>query len=164
MKDGLGLFVEEQFSGVAKLVQSLKRFPGSGEPGHSASVIALREEKFLKESGIASQEIADPTKNFFDYIAEDEKRVARFRSAMGLSTQSAAFSSSYFIKSLPWADRSQCPETVVDIAGAGGELAEACKKDSFRANSRLVWILLTRRLGSAARLPKREEGSCLRPP
>ncbi|KAI1396518.1 S-adenosyl-L-methionine-dependent methyltransferase [Hypoxylon fuscum] len=125
MKDGLGLFVEEQFSGVAKLVQSLKRFPGSGEPGHSASVIALREEKFLKESGIASQEIADPTKNFFDYIAEDEKRVARFRSAMGLSTQSAAFSSSYFIKSLPWADRSQCPETVVDIAGAGGELAEA---------------------------------------
>ncbi|KAI0377154.1 S-adenosyl-L-methionine-dependent methyltransferase [Hypomontagnella monticulosa] len=124
MKDMLGLVVDEQLSGVSKLVQSMQRFPGSGEPGHSASVLAFREAKAIKDYGIDKEEITDPTKNFFDYIAEDEKRVGRFRSAMGLSTKSLAFKSTYFVDNLPWADKNQCPETVVDIGGAGGELCE----------------------------------------
>ncbi|KAI1469283.1 S-adenosyl-L-methionine-dependent methyltransferase [Daldinia caldariorum] len=125
MKDILGLYAEEQLSGVVKLVESIRRFPGSGEPGHSASVLAFREEKAVKEIGINREEIADPTKNFFDYIAEDEKRVARFRSAMGVSTKAPGFTSSYFVKTLPWADKDQCPETVVDIGGAGGEVIQS---------------------------------------
>ncbi|KAI1087125.1 S-adenosyl-L-methionine-dependent methyltransferase [Rostrohypoxylon terebratum] len=121
LKDMLGLFVEEQLSGAARLAESLRRFPGSGEPGHSASVLAFREAKAIERSGFHG-EVVDPTKNFFDYIAEDEKRVARFRSAMGMSTKSLAFRTSYFVDALPWADKSQCPETVVDIGGAGGDL------------------------------------------
>ncbi|KAI0902010.1 S-adenosyl-L-methionine-dependent methyltransferase [Annulohypoxylon nitens] len=121
LKDMLGLFVDEQLSGATKLAESLRRFAGSGEPGHSACVLAYRETKAIKGSGV-NEKIADPTKNFFDYIAEDEKRVARFRSAMGMSTKSLAFRSSYFVDALPWADKSQCPETVVDIGGAGGDL------------------------------------------
>ncbi|KAI8956621.1 S-adenosyl-L-methionine-dependent methyltransferase [Daldinia sp. FL1419] len=124
MKDILGLFIDEQLSGVTKLAESMRRFPGSGEPGHSASVLAFREEKAVKEMGIDKQEVEDPSKNFFDYIAEDEKRVARFRSAMGVSTKAPAFSSSYFVDTLPWANKDQCPETVVDIGGAGGEVIQ----------------------------------------
>ncbi|OTB17791.1 hypothetical protein K445DRAFT_364828 [Daldinia sp. EC12] len=124
MKDILGLFVEEQLSGVIKLVESIQRFPGSGEPGHSASVLAFREEKAVKELGINREEIADPSNNFFNYIAEDEKRVARFRSAMGVSTKAPAFTSAYFVNTLPWANKDQCPETVVDIGGAGGEVVQ----------------------------------------
>ncbi|KAI1376873.1 S-adenosyl-L-methionine-dependent methyltransferase [Hypoxylon crocopeplum] len=124
MKDMLGLIIDEQCAGVSKLVESLQRFPGSGEPGHSASVLAFREAKALEESGFAKDEVIDPSKNFFDYISEDEKRVARFRSAMGLSTKSLALSSQYFIDSVPWADKKQCPETIVDIGGAGGELCQ----------------------------------------
>lgn len=123
----LGLFVDEQLSGATKLAESLRRFAGSGEPGHSACVLAYREAKAIKGSGV-NKEIADPTKYFFDYIAEDEKRVARFRSAMGMSTKSLAFRSSYFVDALPWADKSQCPETVVDIGGAGGDLCHLGKE------------------------------------
>ncbi|KAI1454009.1 S-adenosyl-L-methionine-dependent methyltransferase [Annulohypoxylon moriforme] len=122
LKDLLGLFIDEQLAGCSRIVDGIQRFPGSGEPGHSGSVIAFREAKVIKESGIDKEEIADTSKNLFDYIAEDEKRVARFRSAMGMSTKSLAFKSSYFVDSLPWADKSQCPETVVDIGGSGGDL------------------------------------------
>ncbi|KAI1212152.1 S-adenosyl-L-methionine-dependent methyltransferase [Annulohypoxylon truncatum] len=121
MKDLLGLFVGEQLTGCFKIVESLQRYPGTGEPGHSASVLAFREAKAIEESGI-NKEIADPSKNLFDYLAEDETRVARFRSAMGISTKSLAFRSSYFVDSLPWADKDQCPETIVDIGGSGGDL------------------------------------------
>ncbi|KAF3059436.1 6-hydroxytryprostatin B O-methyltransferase [Daldinia childiae] len=124
MKDILGLFIDEQLSGAAKLVESMRRFPDSGEPGHSASALAMREEKAVKEMGIDREEIADPSKNFFDYIAEDERRVARFRSAMGVSTKAPAFKSSYFVDALPWVNKDQCPETVVDIGGAGGEVIQ----------------------------------------
>ncbi|KAI2626775.1 S-adenosyl-L-methionine-dependent methyltransferase [Hypoxylon sp. NC1633] len=124
MQDMLGLLMDEQCSGISKFTESLRRFPGSGEPGHSSSVLALREAKALKESGFSKEEITDPSKNFFDYIAEDEKRVARFRSAMGNSTKTLAYKSSYFVDNLPWADENQCPETVVDIGGAGGELCQ----------------------------------------
>ncbi|KAI1144307.1 S-adenosyl-L-methionine-dependent methyltransferase [Hypoxylon sp. FL0543] len=124
LKDLLGLIMDEQMSGASKLVQSLQRFPGTGEPGHSASVLAFIEAEAIKEKGIDKIEIDDPSKNFFDYIAKDENRVARFRSAMGTSTKSLAFKSTFFVDNLPWADKSQCPETVVDIGGAGGELLQ----------------------------------------
>ncbi|KAI0881999.1 S-adenosyl-L-methionine-dependent methyltransferase [Annulohypoxylon maeteangense] len=122
LKDMLGLFIDEQLSGCSKIVESIQRFPDSGEPGHSASVLAFREAKAVKENGINKEEISDPSKNIFDYLAEDEKRVARFRSAMGMSNKSLALRSSYFVDSLPWADKSQCPETIVDIGGSGGDL------------------------------------------
>ncbi|KAI1803060.1 S-adenosyl-L-methionine-dependent methyltransferase [Daldinia bambusicola] len=125
MKDILGLFVEEQLAGTFKFAESIRRYPGSGEPGHSSSVLAFREEKAVKEMEINKEEIADPSKNFFDYIAEDKKRVARFRSAMGVSAKAPAFTSSYFVNTLPWADKDQCPETVVDIGGAGGEVIQS---------------------------------------
>lgn len=131
MKDLLGLFIEDQCSGVYKLVESLKRFPGSGEPGHSASVLAFREAKAIKEGKVVDQEITDPSKSFFDYISEDEKRVARFRSAMGISTRSLAYRASYFTDNLPWADKNQCPESIADIGGAGGEVCQASKKLPF---------------------------------
>ncbi|KAI0180792.1 S-adenosyl-L-methionine-dependent methyltransferase [Hypoxylon sp. FL1284] len=121
----LGLFVDEQCGVVHKLVEALKRFPGSGEPGHSASVLALREAKAIKEGKVVDQEIADPRKNFFDYIADDEQRVARFRTAMGMSTKSLAYKVTYFTDSLPWANEDHCPKTVVDIGGAGGEVCQA---------------------------------------
>ncbi|KAI1384763.1 S-adenosyl-L-methionine-dependent methyltransferase [Hypoxylon trugodes] len=124
LKDMLGLVLEEQLPGTTKLTDSIKLFPGSGEPGHSASVLAFREAKAVKNSGL-EKEVVDPSKSFFDCIAEDEERVARFRSAMGMSTKSLAFKSSFFVDSLPWADKSQCPETIVDIGGAGGEIAQA---------------------------------------
>ncbi|KAI1413649.1 S-adenosyl-L-methionine-dependent methyltransferase [Hypoxylon sp. FL1857] len=124
LKDLLGLIMDEQMSGANKLVQSLQRFPGSGEPGHSASVLAFIEAEAIKEKGLDKVEIDDPSKNFFDYIAKDETRVARFRSAMGTSTKSLAFKSSFFVDNLPWADKRQCPETVVDIGGAGGEVLQ----------------------------------------
>lgn len=82
----------------------------------------------IKEKGIDKLEIDDPSKNFFDYIAKDEKRVARFRSAMGTSTKSLAFKSTFFVDNLPWADKSQCPGTVVDIGGAGGEVLQLGKR------------------------------------
>ncbi|KAI1769896.1 S-adenosyl-L-methionine-dependent methyltransferase [Hypoxylon cercidicola] len=125
MKAMMGLFIEDQCSGVYKLVESLKRFPGSGEPGHSALVLAFRESKAVKEGKVVDQEIADPSKSIFDYISEDEQRVARFRSVMGMSTKSLAYRASYFTDNLPWTDENQCPTTVADIGGAGGEICQA---------------------------------------
>ncbi|KAL7626526.1 hypothetical protein AAE478_003298 [Parahypoxylon ruwenzoriense] len=127
MNDCLGLIIEEQHAGTAKLVENLRRFPGSGEPGHSASVLALKEAKAVQENEVFKNMVIDPSRNFFDLIADDEKRVARFRSAMGMSTKLAAYSSTYFVDNLPWADKDQCPETIADIGGAGGELCQQCK-------------------------------------
>ncbi|KAI5863290.1 S-adenosyl-L-methionine-dependent methyltransferase [Durotheca rogersii] len=137
MKDGLGLIVEEQTAGVAKLAESLRRFPGSGEPGHSASVLAFREAQAVREHASLQSELPDPSKSFFDLIAGDERRVARFRSAMGLSTKSAALSATHVVDNLPWADPSQCPKTIVDIGGAGGELCQLLLR-SFPAISKAV--------------------------
>lgn len=131
MKDMLGLFVDEQCGGACKLVESLQRFPGSGEPGHAAHVLAFREAKAIKEGKVVDRDIADPSKGLFDYMADDEERVARFRSAMGVSTKSLAYRASYFIDNLPWADQNQCPGTVADIGGAGGEICQASKRPSF---------------------------------
>ncbi|KAI1103750.1 S-adenosyl-L-methionine-dependent methyltransferase [Jackrogersella minutella] len=124
IKDLLGLFIDDQLSGASKIVESIRRFPGTGEPGHSASVLSFREKKAIRVSGIGKEEITEPSKTLFDYMAEDEKRVARFRSAMGMSTKSLAFRSTFFVDNLPWTDKNKCPETVVDIGGAGGEVCQ----------------------------------------
>ncbi|OTB01375.1 hypothetical protein M426DRAFT_64179 [Hypoxylon sp. CI-4A] len=107
LSDLLGLFMDEHLTGALKQTEALVRFPGSGYPGHSAS-----------------EEIEDPSKTYFDIIANDEKRVARFRSAMGVATKSLAFRASFFADNLPWADKNQAPATVVDIGGAGGEVLQ----------------------------------------
>ncbi|CAJ2513893.1 Uu.00g020120.m01.CDS01 [Anthostomella pinea] len=120
MNDVLGFLVEEHTAAAAKFVESLRRWPGSGEPGHCALMLASRAEK-----GLSNDDFEDPSKGYFDFIADDEKRVARFRMAMGLASNSPAYSWSYFVDSLPWADSEQCPETIADIGGAGGELCHA---------------------------------------
>ncbi|XXG96414.1 hypothetical protein Hte_002696 [Hypoxylon texense] len=156
MKDMLGLFVEEQCGGVYKLVESLQRFPGSGEPGHSASVLAFREAKAIKEGRVVDWDIADPSKNLFDYIAEDEKRVARFRSAMGMSTKSLAYRASYFTDNLPWADETQCPKTIADIGGAGGEICQAILRSY--PNVKKAYVLDLPEVVAGAKAPEDLEG------
>ena len=123
--DMLGLLLEENWPPALKFVQSLKKFPGSEEPGHAASMVSIRAAEAAATGGAASTDkIDDPSKGIFDYISTDEKRVARFRAAMAFSHSSPAFFASHFVNSLPWADKGQCPETVVDIGGAGGELCQ----------------------------------------
>ncbi|KAI8628312.1 S-adenosyl-L-methionine-dependent methyltransferase [Xylariaceae sp. FL1651] len=119
MKDLLGLLVEDNRMGAAKFVESIQRFPGSGEPGHSALMIASRYAK-----GLSNDNIDDPTKGFFDFIADDEKRVTRFRNAMGMSTRAPGYSASYFLDAVPWANSERCPKTIIDIGGAGGDLCK----------------------------------------
>ncbi|KAI1080337.1 S-adenosyl-L-methionine-dependent methyltransferase [Whalleya microplaca] len=119
MKSYIGLGTEDFPYGLIKFVESLRRYPGSGEPGHAALMIGCRAEAGQPE------DVKDPSKSFFDYISSDEKRVKRFRSAMGFSLSSPAQASSHFVENLPWAKTGECPETIVDIAGAGGELCQA---------------------------------------
>lgn len=121
----LGLLLEENWPPALKFVESLKKFPGSEEPGHAASMVSIRAAEAAATGGMASTDkVDDPSKGIFDYISNDEKRVARFRAAMAFSHSSPAFFASHFVNSLPWADKGQCPETVVDIGGAGGELCQ----------------------------------------
>jgi hypothetical protein len=121
MKDLLGLLVTDNRLGAGRFVESIKRFPGSGEPGHSALMIASRAEKGLSNE---NEDIADPTKGFFDFIAGDEERLTRFRNAMGMSTRAPGYAASYFLDNVPWADAAKCPKTIVDIGGAGGDLCK----------------------------------------
>lgn len=124
-KDILGLLMEENWPPAIRFSDSLKKFPGSGEPGHTAQMLAIRaKEAEAAGSSTPANKIDDPSKGFFDYISTDEKRVARFRGAMAFSHSSPAFFASHFVNSLPWAAEEQCPQTVVDIGGAGGELCQ----------------------------------------
>ncbi|KAI0594376.1 S-adenosyl-L-methionine-dependent methyltransferase [Biscogniauxia sp. FL1348] len=134
MRDFLGLVAEEQVPAACAFVASLRQFPGSGEPGHSALMVALRaqqqQQRQEKEAGVDVQD-PDPSKGLFDFIADDEARVARFRSAMGMAAHTPAFAHTHFVDNLPWSSSSGggggaacCPETVVDIGGAGGDLCQ----------------------------------------
>ncbi|KAI1498673.1 S-adenosyl-L-methionine-dependent methyltransferase [Biscogniauxia marginata] len=123
MRDMLGLIAEEHVPSAGRFVESLRRFPGSGEPGHAALVVALRAQQGSEEKDEGRTD-PDPSKGYFDLIAGDEQRVARFRTAMGVAARSPAFSSSYFVDSLPWGSSDRCPETVADIGGAGGDLCQ----------------------------------------
>ncbi len=139
----LGLLLEENWPAAAKFVDSLKRFPGSGEPGHSAQMVALRAADAAAGNTTSRDEIEDTSKGLFDHISKDEKRVARFRTAMGVSHSTPGFSTLHFVNNLPWADKDQCPQTVIDVGGAGGELSELSTSPppsllfhDYRANSR----------------------------
>ncbi|KAK7755829.1 hypothetical protein SLS62_002114 [Diatrype stigma] len=124
-KDIMGLLLEDNWPPAIRFSDSLKRFPGSGEPGHTAQMIAIRaKEAEAAGSNTIAGKFDDPSKGFFDYISTDEKRVTRFRGAMAFSHSSPAFFASHFVNSLPWAAEEQCPQAVVDIGGAGGELCQ----------------------------------------
>ncbi|KAI0431613.1 S-adenosyl-L-methionine-dependent methyltransferase [Xylaria sp. FL1042] len=119
MKDVLGLLAEDNPNGARRFVESVRRFPGSGEPGHSALMMAERAER-----GLSNDQIADPSKGFFDLIADDEVRLTRFRNSMGMSTRAPGYAASYFLDNVPWGDAARCPRSIVDIAGAGGDLSK----------------------------------------
>ncbi|KAI0538446.1 S-adenosyl-L-methionine-dependent methyltransferase [Xylaria digitata] len=119
MKDALSILAEDNPNGARRFVEAVRRFPGSGEPGHSALMVAERAER-----GISNDEIADPTKGFFDFIADDPARLTRFRNTMGMSTRAPGYAAEYFLDNVPWGDSAQCPKTIVDVAGAGGDLSK----------------------------------------
>ncbi|KAI0813815.1 S-adenosyl-L-methionine-dependent methyltransferase [Xylaria sp. FL0064] len=119
MKDALCLLAEDNPNGARHFVDSLRRFPGSGEPGHSALMMAERAQR-----GLSNDKIDDPSKGFFDLIADDPVRLTRFRNSMGMSTRAPGYAASYFLDNVPWGDAAQCPKTIVDIAGAGGDLSK----------------------------------------
>lgn len=119
IKDAMTLLVKDNPNGARKFVESVRRFPGSGEPGHSALMVAERAAK-----GLSNDDVADPTKGFFDFIADDPERLARFRNTMGMSTRAPGYAVSYFLDSVPWGDAGLCPRRIVDIGGAGGDLSK----------------------------------------
>ncbi|KAI0520832.1 S-adenosyl-L-methionine-dependent methyltransferase [Xylaria bambusicola] len=119
MVDALSLLAEDNPAGAMKFVESLRRYPGSGEPGHSARMVLERAER-----GLSNDDVADPTKGFFDLIAEDTARVTRFRNTMDMGTRQPGYAASYFLDSVPWDDTTRCPKTIVDIAGAGGDVSK----------------------------------------
>ncbi|KAI0970508.1 S-adenosyl-L-methionine-dependent methyltransferase [Xylaria arbuscula] len=121
MKTVLCMLADDNPKGALHFAESVRRFPGSGEPGHSALMVAERAEKGISNEG---GDIPDPSKGFFDFIADDEARVTRFRSAMGMSTRAPGYAATYFLDSVPWSDAAQCPRTIVDVAGAGGDLSK----------------------------------------
>ncbi|KAI1357803.1 S-adenosyl-L-methionine-dependent methyltransferase [Xylaria arbuscula] len=121
MTDLLHMLAEENPLGAMKFVEAMRRYPGSGEPGHSARMVAERSERGLSND---INNIADPTKGFFDMIASDPVRVSRFRASMDTATRAPGFAFSYFLDNVPWGDASQCPKTIVDIAGAGGDVCK----------------------------------------
>jgi len=117
-RDLLGHLVSDHRLGASKFVESIRRFPGSGEPGHSPLLFAARAEK-----GLSNDHVEDPSQGFFSFIADDETRVARSRNAMGMATRAPGYAASYFLDNVPWSTQQQCPKTVVDIGGAGGDLS-----------------------------------------
>ncbi|KAI0415484.1 S-adenosyl-L-methionine-dependent methyltransferase [Xylaria grammica] len=119
MKDALNILAEDNPNGARRFVEAVRRFPGSGEPGHSALMVAERAER-----GLADEDIADPSKGFFDLIADDAARLTRFRNTMGMSTRAPGYSAAYFLDNVPWGDAARCPKTIVDVAGAGGDLSK----------------------------------------
>ncbi|KAI0003509.1 S-adenosyl-L-methionine-dependent methyltransferase [Xylariaceae sp. FL0662B] len=120
VKDIVGFITEEIPHGTLRFVESLRRWPGTGEPGHTGFAMWCRSQ-----AGLSETDVADPTKGFFDYIANDQERVARFHRAMGFSFATPAFASSHFVENLAWANGGECPETIVDIAGSSGALCHA---------------------------------------
>lgn len=119
IKDAISLLARDNPNGARKFVESVRRFPGSGEPGHSALMLTEREER-----GLSNDEIADPTKGLFDLIADDPARLARFRNTMGMATRAPGYAVSYFLDNVPWGDASYCPRRIVDVGGAGGDFSK----------------------------------------
>ncbi|KAI0459503.1 S-adenosyl-L-methionine-dependent methyltransferase [Xylaria acuta] len=119
VKDALSLLVEDNPDGARRFVESVRRYPGSGEPGHSALMFAERDAR-----GLSNEDIGDPTRGLFDVIADDEARVTRFRNAMGMSTRAPGYSNVYFLDNVPWADAARCPGKIVDVGGAGGDFSK----------------------------------------
>ncbi|KAI8947734.1 S-adenosyl-L-methionine-dependent methyltransferase [Xylaria longipes] len=118
-KDALSLLIEDNPNGARRFVDSVQRYPGSGEPGHSALMFAERSAR-----GLSNEDVEDPTKGLFDLIADDEARVTRFRNAMGMSTRAPGYSNEYFLDNVPWADAARCPTRIVDVGGAGGDFSK----------------------------------------
>lgn len=121
MSDVLNLLAEDNPLGAMKFVESLHRYPGSGEPGHSARMVAERSERGLSND---IKDVTDPSKGFFDMIASDAARVTRFRNSMDTATRAPGYSFTYFLDNVPWGDPAQCPKRIVDIAGAGGDVSK----------------------------------------
>ncbi|KAI1150661.1 S-adenosyl-L-methionine-dependent methyltransferase [Nemania diffusa] len=119
IRDAMSLLVEDNPNGARRFVESVRRFPGSGEPGHSALMVAERAER-----GLSNDVVPDPSKGFFDFISDDAARLARFRNTMGMSTRAPGYAATYFLDNVPWADAGRCPKSIVDIGGAGGDLSK----------------------------------------
>ncbi|KAI1170345.1 S-adenosyl-L-methionine-dependent methyltransferase [Nemania sp. FL0916] len=119
--DAMGMLIEDNPGGARRFVESLRRYPGSGEPGHAALMVAERADRGLSND---AAQIADPARGFFDLIADDAARLTRFRNTMGMSTRAPGYAATYFLDNVPWADEAKCPRRIVDIGGAGGDLSK----------------------------------------
>ncbi|KAI0165595.1 S-adenosyl-L-methionine-dependent methyltransferase [Xylariaceae sp. FL1272] len=122
-RDILGLFAEEQMLGAGGFIESIQRFPGSGEPGHASAMIVERNKR-----GLSNDSIEDPSKGLFDLVADDAPRVTRYRNAMGMGTRAPGYAASYFLDTVPWSDAKSCPKTIVDVGGAGGDFVKQILK------------------------------------
>ncbi|KAI1746945.1 S-adenosyl-L-methionine-dependent methyltransferase [Xylaria castorea] len=130
MKDILSLLMEDNPNGARRFVESVKRYPGSGEPGHAALMFAERTER-----GLSNENIEDPSRGIFDIIADDPPRLTRFRNTMGMATRAPGYSVEYFLDSVPWDDAARCPKSIVDIGGAGGDLSTQILRRYSRVQS-----------------------------
>ncbi|KAI0403743.1 S-adenosyl-L-methionine-dependent methyltransferase [Xylaria palmicola] len=119
IKDALGLLVEDNPDGARRFVESVRRYPGSGEPGHAALMVAERSKRGLSND---KDDVRDPARGFFDLIADDPERIERFRNTMAMATRAPGYAVSHFLDSVPWAEPARCPRRIVDVGGAGGDL------------------------------------------
>ncbi|MCJ1252099.1 hypothetical protein MMC30_009337 [Trapelia coarctata] len=114
VKDWLDMTFEEWGPASVKVVEAMRKFPGSQEPSQSGFGVAFDNE------------------SIFQFLAKRPERAKVFGSAMGNFSKGVSHKVEYLVKNYDW--KGLGAKTVVDIGGSHGHISLAIAKEAPALN------------------------------
>ncbi|KAI9755733.1 MAG: hypothetical protein M4579_004163 [Chaenotheca gracillima] len=106
--DFVGLLTDDFHAASIKVIESMKKYPGSEEPN---------ETGFNVEYNTSSP--------LYVELAKDPERMRRFRSGMSFSLRDQGLDLRYLVQGFDWAEIDKPGNTVVDVGGGHGDVTRA---------------------------------------
>ena len=111
--DTIGFLIEDLNPASMKVIEALKRWPGSGEPN---------------ETGFNIENDTDSP--FYVEIGKDQERARRFGGGMRFMTRGSLYDINHLIQGYNWSELDQPGNTIVDLGGGHGGVSRALAKST----------------------------------
>ena len=111
--DTIGFLIEDLNPASMKVIEALKRWPGSGEPN---------------ETGFNIENDTDSP--FYVEIGKDQERARRFGGGMRFMTRGSLYDINHLIRGYNWSELDQPGNTIVDLGGGHGGVSRALAKST----------------------------------
>ncbi|OKL59534.1 hypothetical protein UA08_04988 [Talaromyces atroroseus] len=117
--DTCGFFLEEMFPAATRMVETMKKYPASGEPNETAFNVAF-----------------NTSRPFYLELEAYPERARRFGAAMRWMSRGGRFSNDHLIRGYDWAQFDHEGGLMVDVGGGHGTVSVALA--NFTSNMRFI--------------------------